>query len=302
LPLAAEAQSTLRSAIADARQDWTDPDQIHLFVHIKEATKRERVYVSRFLRQEDWARAEDWAGVVARIEKLAPDIRATGRQDRNRGKDLSNLAYKSRKLSDPANDDPDEWARVIELTAGLVDRGLPPSNTDLRDALLPLFDRLADWPDLPVSVERVLQEIERFVASRPAAVPDPDREPHWSAEVTEVAEFLRGTEMVLIGGQVRPDRRAALMTAFGLTNLDWVTTPEHTSTSFFEPHIARPGVVVVLLATRWANHDYQNVKDYCETHGKLYVKLPAGYHPNQVAHQVLEQVGKRLRAARSVAG
>ena len=42
---------------------------------------------------------------------------------------------------------------------------------------------------------------------------------------------------------------------------------------------------------------YQNVKDFCDRYGKMFVKLPAGYHPNQVAHQVLAQAGDRLRSA-----
>jgi hypothetical protein len=255
------------------------------------------------MRQEDWAKAENWADVVARIEKATAEVRAAGRHDKLRAKDLSNLAYKSKKLADPANDDPADWARAIELIAGLVDRGLPPSSLELRDLVLPLFDRLAAWPDpLPQAVELVLRETDRYLAAAPPADPGPDREPQWSAEVAEAADLLRGTAAVLIGGQVRPDRRAALEKAFGLSHLEWVTTPEHTSTTFFEPYIARPEVVVVMLASRWANHDYQNVKDYCEAHGKLYVKLPAGYHPNQAAHQILEQVGKRLRAARPEAG
>ena len=55
-------------------------------------------------------------------------------------------------------------------------------------------------------------------------------------------------------------------------------------------------MALVLLATRWVSHDYQNVRRYCDQYGKPLVKLPAGYHPNQVAHQILAQAGHRLRA------
>ncbi len=51
----------------------------------------------------------------------------------------------------------------------------------------------------------------------------------------------------------------------------------------------------MLLATRWSSHDYQNVRQFCVKHGKLFVKLPAGYHPNRVAHEILGQVGHKLR-------
>jgi hypothetical protein len=152
-----------------------------------------------------------------------------------------------------------------------------------------------DGLDLPPAVGLVFREIDRYLEERPpeaATVAEPP-----TPEVAEVAALLSGREAVLIGGHVRPDRRAALIEAFGLADLNWLTTPEHTSVSVFEAPIARPEVAVVLLATRWSNHDYQNVKDYSTEHGKLFVKLPAGYHPNQVAHQILGQVGERLRSA-----
>ena len=51
----------------------------------------------------------------------------------------------------------------------------------------------------------------------------------------------------------------------------------------------------MLLAIRWSSHSFGDVRDYCERYGKLLVRLPGGYHPNQVAHQLLTQVGLRLR-------
>jgi hypothetical protein len=50
-------------------------------------------------------------------------------------------------------------------------------------------------------------------------------------------------------------------------------------------------VTTVLLAIRWSSHSYGEVRDFCEKHGKLFVRLPGGYNPNQVAHQILLQRG-----------
>ena len=66
--------------------------------------------------------------------------------------------------------------------------------------------------------------------------------------------------------------------------------------TIFEPAVARSDVAVVLLAIRWASHSYGDVKDYCEKYGKPMVYLTAGYNPNQIAHQILQQVGDRLQA------
>jgi hypothetical protein len=54
---------------------------------------------------------------------------------------------------------------------------------------------------------------------------------------------------------------------------------------------------VVLLAIRWSSHSFGEVKDFCDRYGKLLVRLPAGYNPNQVAVQILQQIGNRLNGS-----
>jgi hypothetical protein len=101
---------------------------------------------------------------------------------------------------------------------------------------------------------------------------------------------------VLIGGVERTASGRAIERAFGLSRLNWISTRPHESVTIFEPAVARPETAVVLLAIRWASHSYGDVKDYCEKYGKPMVYLTGGYNPNQIAHQILAQVGDRLRA------
>ena len=61
------------------------------------------------------------------------------------------------------------------------------------------------------------------------------------------------------------------------------------------PFIARADVDAVLLAIRWSSHSYGDVRAICEKYGKEFFRLPAGYNPNQVAHQLLQQRGKSRR-------
>jgi hypothetical protein len=84
---------------------------------------------------------------------------------------------------------------------------------------------------------------------------------------------------------------SALRQALGLGDVRWLSTPDHTSFTVFEPDIARPDVAVVVLAIRWSNHDYAEVQRYCDKYSKPLVRLRAGYNPNQVAHQLLAQAG-----------
>ncbi|WP_154673818.1 hypothetical protein [Singulisphaera acidiphila] len=80
----------------------------------------------------------------------------------------------------------------------------------------------------------------------------------------------------------------------GLKELFWIETKEHQSIAAFEPAIARPDVALVLLAIRWSSHAFGDVKPYCERQGKLLVRLPGGYSPNQVAAQILAQCSEHL--------
>ena len=93
----------------------------------------------------------------------------------------------------------------------------------------------------------------------------------------------------------RPEAREALREALGLGELIWVETKEHQAVSTFEPAIARPEVALVLLAIRWSSHAFGEVRRYCDRHGKPLVRLPGGYSPNQVAAQIIDQCGERLR-------
>ncbi len=62
------------------------------------------------------------------------------------------------------------------------------------------------------------------------------------------------------------------------------------------PFIARADVDAVLLAIRWSSHSYGDVRAICEKYGKEFFRLPAGYNPNQVAHQLLQQRGNKSQA------
>jgi hypothetical protein len=59
--------------------------------------------------------------------------------------------------------------------------------------------------------------------------------------------------------------------------------------------VARPETALVIVAIRWSSHSFENVDELCRKYGKLYVRLPGGYNPNQVAKQILDQVGDQLR-------
>lgn len=308
---AAEAQSMLLYAVADVGWVSRDHEQVQMFVHIRELGKQHQIYVPRFLRREDPADPKNWPNLAERLKALVGRFKPVagvpaangvpGDLSKVRKKALDNLRFKLRKLADDSSALADEWPRVVELLDQAVTAGVPPSSLELRELLLPVYDNVPD--DLPTTpgAERVFRAIELFRDSQAVANEAAEVEPVPSAEVVRAKELLAGRELVLIGGQRRPHHVGALRQALGLADVRWLTTPEHTSFTFFEPDIARPDVAVVVLAIRWSNHDYAEVQRYCEKYGKPLVRLRAGYNPNQVAHHLLSQAGERLAAMATAA-
>jgi hypothetical protein len=139
-----------------------------------------------------------------------------------------------------------------------------------------------------------LRENERFRSnmSLDELVSSPGEEP--SEAVRTVASLLNGRSAVLIAGELRPQAKTALERAFGLKGVIWIAPREHQSFWDFEAPVARADVAVVLLAIRWTSHSHAEVQQLCDRYGKPLVRLPAGYNPNQVAVQILEQCGDRL--------
>jgi hypothetical protein len=196
--------------------------------------------------------------------------------------------YHARRIVEGQGSEED-WKKVLAAVESLVNDGMPPSNSVLRDMLAPLVDDMPDALETPPGFQRVLAEIDRFLATQAAPSAEVSRE--ISAEVQEVAGLLENKVVVLIGGERRPHAHEAFKSAFKLKEMVWISTREHESVDQFESYVARADVAAVLLAIRWSSHSYGEVRDYCLKHGKLFVRLPGGYNPNQVAHQILLQTG-----------
>jgi hypothetical protein len=290
----AEAQAMVWAGVLDTRRR-VDNDQIHLFVHVREEARRHQIYINRYLKREDRVSADQWPDLLHRIAMLKEGLADTRNKAKSREKGLSNLKYKLRKLGESTANAAAEWPRVLELLEEVVAAGVPPSNADVRDLLLPVLDTLPDDQEPGPNAERVFAAVNEYLATRPAP-PAPAQEDEPTAEVRAVADLLHGREVVLIGGVERSGSRNLIERAFKLDKLNWITTRPHESITHFEPAVARPNVALVLLAIRWSSHSYGDVKDYCDKYGKPIVYLTAGYNPNQIAHQILTQVGDRLRA------
>jgi hypothetical protein len=290
----AESQAMMWAGLLDVHRR-VDNDQVHLFVHVREEARQSQIYINRYLKREDRVAADRWPDLLSRIAILKEQLAEARGKARTRDKGLTNLKYKLRKMGESMATAGTEWPRVLELLEEVVAAGVPASNADIRELLLPVLETLPEDQEPGPNAERVFAAVNAYLASRP--VEPAGSEPEEPApEVRAVADLLRGREVVLIGGVERSASARAIERAFGLSQLNWISTRPHESVSIFEPSVARPDVAVVLLAIRWASHSYGDVKNYCEKYGKPMVYLTGGYNPNQIAHQILQQVGDRLRA------
>lgn len=295
LELLAEAQSALRSQAATLGIS-NDGEQVVVFAWLRNITKQRKIYVSRYMRKGDPADPSRWQDLQARIGELQLQLGDSSDLERRRRKLRGKIRHKISLLQNAQATDSDVRT-LMSAVGALLDTGIAPSDPELRELLLPHLDEFPERAQCPDGFQRVLQEIDRFLAEQ-VQLEEQRREvratPAESEAVRAVAGILRDQSILLIGGCCRPYSKEALEAAFGLRELIWLETSEHSSVSGFEPYVSRPDVALVLLAIRWSSHSFGEVAKYCERYGKPLVRLPSGYNPNQVAEQILRQQGDRL--------
>jgi hypothetical protein len=291
LDLLAWAQSALRAATRQI-DGQIDSDQIQIYNWLRHTASEQQVFIQRYMRADDPADPTTWAGLIARTDDLEASVEGIITRARQRKKRLGKIRHKVSLLnSDPPGAE-EHWRNIVQIVDELVQEGLPPSNSELRDLLLPVIDELPDLGDVPRGFELVLREIDRFLALQPPQISQ--RTAELDPEIEKVAKLLEGKSLVVIGGDSRPEAETALKKAFRLKELNWVTTRSHQSVTDFEAYVTRPEVAAVLLAIRWTSHSHGDVKSFCDAHDKPFVRLPGGYNPRQVAAQILAQCSERI--------
>ena len=290
LSLVAEAQSALRGAFQRLGAT-ADPDQLEVFEWVKVTAARHHVYIKRFLRADEIAGPAGWYDLLSRIESAA----TTSKQYRLPVSQVDRIRDCLQHVRGHTVSD-DDWRALFDVVDEIVAEGVPPSNREIRELLLPVIDDLPARDEIPNGFRLVLRDIDRFLSTRSAPTrTSVAHEP--SADVRQAARLLGGKTIVLIGGNRRREAQESLRKALGLRDLVWIETKEHQAVDAFTPLIARSDVAVVLLAIRWSSHAFGDVKQICDRHGKLLVRLPGGYNPNQVAAQILSQSSAQLSSA-----
>lgn len=295
LYLVAEAQSALRTALESVDVRY-DQDQLDLFWWLRDQTYEHQVYIDRHMKLEDPADPTDWYDLESRLNALSDRRESEEHREQARARILNRIRYHITRVGQPdADETAHDWRTILRAVTEWVQLRFYPSDPELCELVVPVFDDLPESIELTSEVEQVLRFVDRLASEREM---DSAGAPTLAAvippEVREAANLLRGKVVILIGGEVRPSSRARLERDLELAELRWLGAKPHQSLSTYEPHIARDDVALVLLAVRWASHMHGDLAAICERRGKSFVRLPAGYGSAQVANQILNQVSGHL--------
>ena len=294
LKLVAEAQSAVREAVR--RVDGpTDPDQIEAYWWVRHAAAKAGIFIERYMRVEDPADPNQWKDLLERINDLAERVEHRAAAIRKRRKMFEKLRYQLEQAV--SGDDNHLWESVAQTLDELIVDGVPSSNLEVRELLLPHLEVIPQIGNPPKGFELVLRETRRFQESLVGDPPEEDAT-EFIPMIEAAADMLQGQAVLMIGGDSRQAPKEALERRLRLSELIWVDSKHHQSVSTFESFVARPDVVAVLLAIRWASHSYTDLRHFCRKYDKPLVRLPGGYSPNQVATQILNQSSWRLKHSR----
>lgn len=291
----AAVQSAVRVA-AQALRITGDEDQGAAFAWLDATTSSERIYVSRHMRLDDPLDPAHLADVMSDVHAQLDVLHEQAEREAAEYRRLKQIRYHAGRIG-MGKGNVHDADKIVEAVTELVAYGLPPSNLELRELLLPIADRLPPADGRSREYARVLVDLEGALARDRTGGASPERIPKARiGEVRRVQSVLRGTEVVLVGGERRVEHEREIRDAFGLADVHWFTLSQDPSQEEIERTIARPAVAIVLQLIRWSRHRFGDVAQFAESHGKPFVRVPAGYSVNALAHAISEQASERLVA------
>lgn len=208
----AEVQAALRTAAYNVGS-WRDPDQYALFQALRLIGQASRTFFPQLSLEY---RPLGVADLTARLEALGQ-----ARDDREaHERAVKKLVAKARYLVGltlQASTDPAPWRKVDETRSELMALGVDPA-----DLLEPL--RKFAVPDGLPGLAAMLVEVT--VLSPPVPMQERARDEPTEA-VRRTRDLLEGREVVIVGGEVRPEAAGQLEAAFGcrVRWLDAAPTP-----------------------------------------------------------------------------
>ncbi|MBM3990882.1 MAG: hypothetical protein FJ298_07715 [Planctomycetes bacterium] len=182
----------------------------------------------------------------------------------------------------------DDWDKIVAALEALLPQA-PDAGTREVARLLKVDASALRSRRLPSDYGRIVKELgdaTRRPASTARAEPSMEE---------RAAALVRGRALLVLGGDRRREHERRLQETLELSQAIWPPTKEDApDVEAFEPLIARPDVVAVVLLIRWSRHAFGKTSELCERHSKPLVRVEAGYNVAQIARAIVEQASKRL--------
>ena len=284
--LLAEASSALRVALGVTwlTSDDTDQEETHLWLR-REAFHR-GLFVERHMKLDDPASPEHADEVIAEAKRILAAEEKGVKKARQDDQLLNKAAYHARRVRNNARPERRDYETINAVMEELQSGGVGPT-----DGRVAEFRESIEGVEFPPDLPR-----HGHLTYKPSSgnAPTHGRDDQWNRRVAEVRPLLSGGRAVIVGGEPRQDAINRIEDAFGST-VEWVELSEHGSGARMQAPIVRPDTRVVLLLIKLVGHLHaEQARGYARSAGVPCVNIEAGYNPNMLAEQVMEQAGERL--------
>ncbi len=293
--LLAEATSALRVALAWTWLTSPDRDQDDSYQWLRQETFARQVFVRRYMRLDDPADPGRAAGLIADAASLVLMAKQRREDEKKIEALLKRVRYHAKRLPASGTGPAHDCERINEALEELARLGL--RATDRRVVALREAVATSAFPaEVVPHAFLVTAAAAGYAADEGES--DEAAETVWSERVLRARGLLRGGSLVMIGGEPRPEAVARITRAFELSGVEWVRLTEHGTGAPMRAPIARESTRAVLVLIRLTGHLHaEEARRIAREEGKPCVQLPAGYNPEQIAEQVLTQVGEQLSRA-----
>lgn len=299
IQLLAEASSALRIVLLE--RTWlSGPDQDQDDVHqwLSRETAMRRIFVKRFMKLDDPAdpdAADTLSDAVRAVSRRIEDRIAADRKIVSIAK---RVCYHVDALRDSNGEPEHHFKRISEGLAELTRQNIASTDRRARDVVVSLTSLSADGliPAGALGPEAATWFAPPRLAPEQMSPATRDEAPRqWSARVIEARRLIRGTDLVVVGGERRPDAVDRIRDAFQLRHVEWVRLTEHGSGEPMRAPIGRPTTSAVVVLIKLAGHLHvETARAYAARAGRPCVLLKAGYNPEQIAEAILQQAADHL--------
>jgi hypothetical protein len=194
-----------------------------------------------------------------------------------------------------------EASRVHALLDACIAAGVPPTNREVRGALLewgPVL--LEDQPKYAKILEAVLAErkrqgIDQAPTEEEEHGEDDEGEPTETAAAlykATIAPFVAHKRVLILGGQPRERVCDELKETLDLADARWLPSKASDKAGKFEAEIKKADIL--LLAKNFAGHDMsEKGREWIRSVGGHFIYLPSGYGVNQIVFQLYKYVNAK---------